>query len=133
VNQKGSFFVLREAARRVRDGGRIISLSSSITRLRTASYGPYAATKGAQDMFVSVLAKELSGRQISVNAVAPGVVDTTLFTSGKTPQQIAGFVERTPLKRLGLPSDVANVIASLCAADGAWVNGQTVFVNGGIV
>jgi 3-oxoacyl-[acyl-carrier protein] reductase len=133
VNQKGSFFVLREAARRVRDGGRIIALSSSITQLRTAGYGPYAASKGAQDMFVSVLAKELAGRGISVNAVAPGVVDTTLFTSGKTPQQISGFVERTPLKRLGLPADVANVIATLCAEDSAWINGQTVFANGGIV
>lgn len=133
VNQKGSFFVLREAARRVRHGGRIIALSSSITALRTPTYGPYAASKGAQDLFVSVLAKELAGRQISVNAVAPGVVDTTLFTTGKSPQQIAGFVERTPHKRLGTPADVANTIATLCAADAAWVNGQTVFANGGIV
>lgn len=133
VNQKGSFFVLREGARRVRDGGRIIALSSSITQLRSPTYGAYAATKGAQDLFASVLAKELEGRRISVNAVAPGLVNTTLFTDGKTPQQIAGFVQRTPHKRLGEPADIADVIGTLCSADGAWINGQTVYANGGVV
>jgi 3-oxoacyl-[acyl-carrier protein] reductase len=133
VNQKGSFYVLREAARRVRDGGRIIALSSSITQLRTPTYGPYAATKSAQELFANVLAKELEGRRISVNAMAPGVVNTTLFTDGKTPEQIAGFAARTPHKRLGEPSDIADAIAALCSADGAWINGQTVFANGGIV
>lgn len=133
VNGKGSFNTLREAARRVRDGGRIIALSSSITQLRTATYGPYAATKMAQDMFVSVLAKELEGRGVSVNALAPGVVNTTLFTDGKSPQQIAGFAQRTPHKRLGEPEDIANVIASLCRPDGYWIHGQTVFANGGLV
>ena len=133
VNQKGSFFVLREAARRVRNGGRIVALSSSITQLRSPTYGPYAATKGAQELFTNVLAKELEGKMISVNALAPGVVDTPLFTDGKTPQQIAGFAQRTPHKRLGRPADIADVIASLCSPDGAWVNGQTIFANGGIV
>jgi 3-oxoacyl-[acyl-carrier protein] reductase len=133
VNQKGGFYVLREAARRVRDGGRIITLSSSITQLRTPTYGPYAATKGAQELFANVLAKELAGRKISVNAVAPGAVNTPLFTDGKTAEQIQGFVERTPHKRLGEPSDIADAIAALCSGDGAWINGQTIFVNGGIV
>jgi 3-oxoacyl-[acyl-carrier protein] reductase len=133
VNQKGSFYVLREAARRVRDGGRIITLSSSITQLRSPTYGPYAATKGAQELFANVLAKELEGRMISVNAMAPGVVNTPLFTDGKTAQQIAGFVARTPHKRLGEPNDIADSIAALCSADGGWINGQTVFANGGIV
>lgn len=133
VNQKGSFYVLREAARRVRDGGRIITLSSSITLLRSPTYGAYAATKGAQELFANVLAKELEGRMISVVAIAPGVVNTTLFTDGKTPEQIAGFAERTPHKRIGESTDIANVIAALCSADGAWINGQTVFANGGIV
>jgi 3-oxoacyl-[acyl-carrier protein] reductase len=132
VNQKGSFYVLREAARRVRDGGRIVALSSSITRLRSPTYGAYAATKGAQELFANVLAKELEGRMISVNAIAPGVVSTTLFTDGKTSEQIAGFVARTPHKRIGEPSDIADVIAALCSGDGAWINGQTVFANGGI-
>lgn len=133
VNQKGSFYVLREAARRVRDGGRIIALSSSITQLRSPTYGPYAVTKAAQEVFANILAKELEGRMISVNAMAPGVVNTPLFTDGKTPEQIAGFVARTPHKRLGEPSDIADVIAALCGGDGAWINGQTVFANGGIV
>jgi 3-oxoacyl-[acyl-carrier protein] reductase len=133
VNQKGSFFVLREAARRVRDGGRILALSSSITQLRSPTYGPYAATKAAQELFANVLAKELEGRMISVNAMAPGVVNTTLFTDGKTPEQIAGFAARTPHRRLGEPEDIADTIAALCSGDGAWINGQTVFANGGIV
>jgi len=133
VNVKGSFNVLREAARRVRDGGRIITLSSSITQLRSPTYGPYAASKGAQELYANVLAKELEGRMISVNAVAPGVVDTPLFTDGKTPQQIAGFAQRTPHKRLGKSEDIANLVSTLCGDDGWWVNGQTVFANGGIV
>ncbi|MGK6316849.1 SDR family oxidoreductase [Neorhizobium sp. DT-125] len=133
VNVKGSFNVLREASRRIRDNGRIIALSSSITQLRTPTYGPYAATKGAQELYASILAKELAGRMISVNAMAPGVVNTTLFTDGKTEQQIAGFVERTPHKRLGEPEDIARVVSALCSGDGWWVSGQTVFANGGIV
>ncbi len=133
VNVKGGFNVLREAARRVRDGGRIISMSSSITLLRSPTYGPYAATKAAQEIYSNVLAKELESRMISVNTVAPGVVNTPLFTNGKTEQQIAGFAQRTPHKRLGEPADIANVVSALCSEDGGWVNGQTVFANGGIV
>lgn len=133
VNVKGSFNVLREAARRVRDGGRIVALSSSITQLRTPTYGPYAASKIAQEIYANILAKELAGRMISVNAMAPGVVNTTLFTDGKTQQEINGFAQRTPHRRLGEPEDIANVISALCRDDGWWVNGQTVFANGGIV
>jgi 3-oxoacyl-[acyl-carrier protein] reductase len=133
VNQKGSFFVLREAARRVRDGGRIIALSSSITALRSPTYGPYAATKGAQEIYANILAKELAGRMVSVNALAPGLVNTTLFTDGKTKEEIKGFADRTPHKRLGEPEDIAGVIAALCRDEGGWINGQTVFANGGIV
>jgi len=133
VNGKGSFNTLREAARRVREGGRVIALSSSITQLRTATYGPYAATKMAQDMFIGCLAKELEGRRISVNAVAPGVVNTPLFTDGKTAQMIASFAQRTPYQRIGEPEDIADVIAALCRDEGMWVNGQTVFANGGLI
>lgn len=133
VNVKGSFNVLREASRRVRDGGRILALSSSITKLRSPTYGPYAASKAAQELFASILSKELEGRGISVNAVAPGLVNTTLFTDGKTAEQIAGFAQRTPHKRLGEPEDIAQVVSALCSEDGAWVNGQTVFANGGVV
>jgi 3-oxoacyl-[acyl-carrier protein] reductase len=133
VNAKGSFNVLREASRRVRDGGRIVTLSSSIVQLRSPTYGPYAATKAVQDMYAGVLAKELGARKIAVNAVAPGLVNTTLFTDGKTQQQIQGFIDRTPMGRLGEPSDIADTIAALCGSDGGWISGQTIFSNGAVV
>jgi len=133
VNVKGGFNVMREAARRVRDGGRIICTSSSITILRSPTYGPYAASKAAQEFFANILAKELAGRNISVNAIAPGLVNTTLFTDGKTPEQIAGFVQRTPHGRLAEPEDIAGVTSMLCSERGWWISGQTVFANGGIV
>lgn len=135
VNLKGGFNVLREAAKRVRDGGRIISMSSSITQLRTATYGPYAASKAALEIFSSCLAKELRGRQISVNALAPGVVATSLFLDvpGRTEADVRQFAERTPHGRIGTPEDLAAVLATLVSADGSWVNGQTVFANGGLI
>ncbi len=133
TNIKGGFNVLREASRRVRDHGRIITLSSSITELRTPTYGAYAASKAAQEIYANILAKELAGRMISVNSMAPGLVNTTLFTDGKTPEQIAGFAKRTPHGRLGEPEDIANVISELCGEKGWWVNGQTVFANGGVI
>ena len=132
VNAKGSFNVLREASRRVRVNGRIFTLSSNIIEFQSPTYGPYAATKAAQSMYAGVLAKELGERRISVNAIAPGVVNTTLFTNGKTQQQIQGFVGRTPLGRLGEPEDIAEVISALASGDGNWVNGQTVYATGGI-
>jgi 3-oxoacyl-[acyl-carrier protein] reductase len=132
VNILGSFHTLREAARRVRDGGRIFAISSTITKFRTETYGPYAASKMAQELYATVLAKELAGRNISVNAIAPGVVNTTLFTNGKTEQQIAGFAQRTPHGRIGEPEDIAQVISLLCSGAAHWVNGETVYANGGI-
>lgn len=132
VNAKGSFNTLREAARRVRQNGRIIALSSSQSKIRSPAYGPYGGTKGLQEHFAAVLAKELEGKMISVNAVAPGAVNTTLFTDGKTPEVIAGFAARTPHKRLAEASDIANNIAMLCSDDGFWINGQVVFNNGGL-
>ena len=135
VNLKGGFNVLREAAKRVRDGGRIISMSSSITQLRTATYGPYAASKAALEIFSSCLAKELRGRQISVNALAPGVVSTSLFLDvpGRTEAEIRQFAERTPHGRIGAPEDLAAAMAALVSADASWINGQTVLANGGLV
>ncbi|WP_166461988.1 SDR family oxidoreductase [Paracoccus alkanivorans] len=132
VNIRGGFNTLREAARRVRDGGRIFTTSSTITKFRTPAYGPYAASKMAQELYASVLAKELAGRNISVMAVAPGVVNTTLFTDGKSETQIAGFAQRTPHGRIGEPEDIANVISLLCSGDAYWVNGEVVYANGGI-
>lgn len=133
TNIKGGFNVLREASKRVRNGGRIISTSSSITLLKTATYGPYAASKAALQIYSSALAKELSGRDISVNALAPGVVNTPLFTDGKTEEQIKMFAQRTPAGRIGEPEDIAEVVSALCNASAYWVNGQTIFANGGLI
>ena len=133
VNTKGGFYTMREAARRVRDNGRIITLSSTVAHARLPASGPYGATKAAQEIYASVLAKELAGRMISVNAVAPGPVNTTLFTDVNNAQAIAGFIQRTPHHRLGEPEDIANVIAALCSSDGMWVSGQTILANGGLV
>lgn len=132
TNMTGSFNVLREAARRTRDGGRIISLSSSIIQQKPAATGAYTATKAAQEVYSSILAKELAGRNISVNAVSPGAVDTQLLRQhGEA--ALRGIPEATPLRRLGLPEDIASTIAFLCSREGAWINGQNVFANGGIV
>jgi 3-oxoacyl-[acyl-carrier protein] reductase len=132
TNVKGGFNVLREAARRTRDGGRIISLGSTIVLMTPPQCGPYAATKAVQDRFSSALAKELAGRRISVNAIAPGAVDTDLLRSKGTPEQLAGAAATTPYGRLGKADDIAAVIASLCSLSGEWINGQLVFANGGI-
>lgn len=131
TNVKGSFNVLREAARRTRDGGRIISLSSSIIHMNPAGAAAYAATKAAQEIYSSSLAKELAGRNISVNAAAPGAVDTQLLRQHGE-EALRGIPAQTPLGRLGQPEDIANVIAFLCSKDGGWINGQNIFANGGI-
>lgn len=133
TNIKGSFNVLREASRGTRDGGRIISLSSSIIQMKPAGTGAYAATKAAQEIYAGVLAKELSGRRISVNAIAPGAVDTDLLRSKGTAEQIQGAAAMTPYGRLGKPEDIANTIAILCSENGEWINGQLIYANGGIV
>lgn len=131
TNIKGSFNVLREASRRVRDGGRIISLSSTIIKMSPPGTAAYAATKAAQEIYSNVLAKELGGRNISVNAISPGAVDTQLLRQHGE-EALRGIPEATPLRRLGQPEDIANVISLLCSQDGAWIDGQNIFANGGI-
>ena len=129
TNLKGGFNVLREAARRTRDGGRIISLSSSSILNKRATHGPYAATKAAQEMYSGCLAKELAGRRISVNAIAPGPTNTTLLDI--PPPLRAQAAQMIPYGRIGEPEDIANAIAALCSGDGEWMNGQLVIANGG--
>jgi 3-oxoacyl-[acyl-carrier protein] reductase len=133
VNLKGSFNTMREAATRLRDGGRIVNFSSSVVGLLQPGYGVYAATKAAVEALTSILAKELRGRGICVNAVAPGPTATDLFLNGKTPELIDRMAKLAPLERLGQPEDIAAVVAFLASGDGAWVNGQTLRTNGGIV
>jgi 3-oxoacyl-[acyl-carrier protein] reductase len=133
VNLKGVFNTLREAAGRLRDGGRIINLSSSIVGLLPATYGVYAASKAAVEAMGAILAKELRGRNITVNAIAPGPTATRLFLDGKPAEVVEHLAKAAPLERLGTPEDIASAIAFLAGPDGAWVNGQVVRVNGGIV
>ncbi|QDL93222.1 SDR family oxidoreductase [Paroceanicella profunda] len=131
TNVKGGFNTLREAARHVRDGGRIITLSSGIVRQTPPAAAAYAGTKAELQIYARGLAKELAGRNITVNAVAPGAVDTRLLRQHGE-EALAGIPEATPLGRLGRPEDIADVIAMLCSEGGGWVNGETVYANGGL-
>jgi 3-oxoacyl-[acyl-carrier protein] reductase len=133
VNLKGTFNTLREAARRLRDGGRIVNFSSSVTSLLQPTYDVYAATKAAIEAMTSILAKELRGRNITVNAIAPGPTATKLFLDGKPQEVIDRLSKMAPLERLGQPQDIADAIAFLAGPDGAWINGQTLRANGGII
>ena len=133
INLKGSFNVLREAARRLREGGRIVSLSSSVVGLYQPAYGVYAATKAGVEAMTRVLAKELRGRDITVNAVAPGPTATALFLDGKRQEVIDHLSKLAPLERLGQPEDIARAVSFLAGPDGGWINGQVLRANGGIV
>ena len=133
TNLRGTFNTLREAAKRMRNGGRIVNFSSSVTTLLQPTYGVYAATKAAVEAMTSVLAKELRGRDITVNAVAPGPVATRLFLDGKPQAAIDAMAKAAPLGRLGQPGDIAAAVAFLAGPDGGWVNGQVLRANGGLV
>lgn len=133
VNLKGSFHTMREAARQLRPGGRIVNFSSSVVGLRQPGYGAYAATKAAIEALTSVLAKELRGRAVTVNAIAPGPTATDLFFSGKSAELIEHYTHMAPLERLGTPEDIAAAVAFLVGPDGGWINGQTLRANGGLV
>lgn len=133
INLKGVFNGMREAARRMRSGGRIITFSSSVVGLYQPTYGVYAATKGGIEALTHVLANEMRGRNITVNAVAPGPTGTDLFLRGKPPELVERLSKLAPLERLGRPTDIAAVVAFLVGPDGAWINGQVLRANGGIV
>jgi len=133
INVKGTFNTLREAANRLQHGGRIVNFSTSVIGLALPGYASYAATKAAVETMTNILAKELRGKAITVNAVAPGPTATELFLNGKTPEVIERMSKMAPLERLGTPEDIANAVAMLVSPDAAWINGQTLRVNGGLV
>jgi 3-oxoacyl-[acyl-carrier protein] reductase len=132
INIRGSFVVAQQAARRVRSGGAIINFSTSVTQLRFPTYAGYAASKAAVETLTAILARELRGRDITVNAVAPGPTATPLFFEGKSQQEIDNLASASPLERLGTPDDIAEVVSFL-AGPARWVNGQTVYSNGGMI
>jgi 3-oxoacyl-[acyl-carrier protein] reductase len=131
TNIRGSFVVSQQAARRVRPGGAIINFSTSVTRTQFATYGAYVASKAAVEAITLTLARELRGKDITVNAVAPGPTATALFLDGKDQTTIANLSKATPLERLGQPSDIAETVAFL-TGPARWVNGQVIFTNGGL-
>jgi 3-oxoacyl-[acyl-carrier protein] reductase len=133
INLKGSFNAMREAGKRLRNGGRIINFSTSVVGLKLESYGIYAATKAAVEMMTGIMAKEMRGRAITVNAVAPGPTATDLFLRGKSDELIERLAKLNPLERLATPDDIASVVSFLSGPDGSWVNGQTIRANGGMI
>jgi 3-oxoacyl-[acyl-carrier protein] reductase len=132
TNIRGTFVVDQQAARRLRAGGAIINFSSSVLALAIPGYSAYAATKGAVEAMTLILAREMRGRDITVNAVAPGPTATALFLDGKDEETVARMAAQPPLERLGTPEDIAGVVAFLAGPAGRWVNGQVVRANGGI-
>jgi 3-oxoacyl-[acyl-carrier protein] reductase len=131
TNLRGTFLMFAQAAQHISAGGRIIAFSSSVLAKSFPSYGPYIASKAGVEGLVHVLANELRGRNVTVNAVAPGPVGTDLFLKGKSEAQIEEFKKLNPLERLGSPEDIANVVSFLAGPDGGWVNSQVLRANGG--
>jgi 3-oxoacyl-[acyl-carrier protein] reductase len=133
INLKGTFNTLREAANRLRPGGRIINFSSSVVGMLQPTYAAYAAAKAGVEAMTSILAKELRGKTITVNSVAPGPTATPLFLTGKSDELVERLSKMAPLERLGQPQDIAAAVSFLAGPDGAWINGQTLRANGGIL
>ncbi|MBF6191918.1 SDR family oxidoreductase [Nocardia implantans] len=133
TNIRGTFVVDQQAARRLRPGGAIVNFSTSVVGTAFPTYGAYVASKGAVEALTMILARELRGRDVTVNAVAPGPTATDLFLDGKDDATIARLADAVPLQRLGAPADIAAVVAFLASPDGHWVNGQIIRANGGLV
>lgn len=133
VNLKGTFNTLKQAANRMPNGGRIVNISTSVVGLKLENYGIYAATKSAVETLSAILSKELRGKEITVNTVAPGPTATDLFLNGKSQEMIDRLAKMSPLERLATPDDIARAVAFLVGPDGAWINSQVLRANGGII
>mgnify|MGYP003632164505 CR=1 FL=1 len=133
VNLWGTINTMREAAKRMPDGGKILNVSSSVVGLRLENYGVYAGIKAAVETITAILAKELRGRSINVNAIAPGPTATQLFIKGKPQAVIDRMAKMAPMERLGTPEDIAKAVAYLVGPDAGWINGQTLRANGGLI
>lgn len=133
INLKGTINTMREAGKRLRDGGRVVNFSTSVVGLSPPTYGVYAATKAGVEALTHIFSKELRGRNITVNAVAPGPTATKLFLDGKDQKAIDATIGMIPLGRLGEPEDIASVVAFLAGPDGGWINGQILRANGGMI
>jgi len=132
VNMRGTFLCLAQAARRMRDGGRIVAISTTTLALKPPGYGIYNAAKGAIEAMIAILAREVGGRHITANCVAPGPVETDFFLKAKTKEDIAARAASAPLGRLGQPDDIADAIELLVSGKAQWINGQTIRANGGM-
>ena len=133
INVKGTFNTLRQAATRLNHGGSIVNFSTSVIGLALPGYAVYGASKAAVETMTNIFAKELRGKNINVNAIAPGPTATALFLTGKTEEMINRMSQAAPLERLGTPDDIAAAVAFLAGPDAAWINGQTLRANGGLV
>ncbi|WP_434647156.1 SDR family oxidoreductase [Achromobacter piechaudii] len=132
INTRGTFNTLREAATRLADGGCIVNVSSTTVATNLPGYAIYIASKAAVESLTRVFSKELRGRRITVNAVAPGPVATELFLKGKSPELIEHFAKMPPLERLGEPEDISGIVSFLAGPDSGWINGQVLRANGGL-
>ncbi|MFT3684595.1 MAG: SDR family oxidoreductase [Phycisphaerales bacterium] len=133
TNVRGVFLAMQQAAKRLGPGGRIINFSTSSTPLNLPGYATYCASKAAVEVYTRILAKELRGRNITVNAVAPGPVGTELFFEGKSQETIDRLAKLNPFERLGEPKDIAGIVAFLLTPEAEWINGQIIRANGGMV
>lgn len=132
VNMRGAFLCFMQAARRLRDGGRIVAISTTTLALKPPGYGIYNAAKGATEAMIAILAKEVGSRSITANCVAPGPVETDFFLKGKTGEEIAARAAGAPAGRLGRPQDIADAVELLVSGKAQWINGQTLRANGGM-
>lgn len=133
INVKGTYFAIQQAFHHMNSGGRIINFSTSVVGQMFPAYSVYAGTKGAVEQFTRQLAKEFGPKGITINAVAPGPINTELFTVGKSEEQITGIANMNAFGRLGEPDDVAGAVLFLAGEESKWITGQTIRVNGGFV